>query len=61
MKFFLDHDVPGNIALLLRYWGHEATVLRDALPVTATDDEAFAHARANAMIPATADVRANGP
>ena len=53
MKFFLDHDVPENIALLLRYWGHEATVLRDALPITATDDEAFAYARANAMITIT--------
>ncbi len=53
MKFFLDHDVPGNIALLLRHWGHEATELRDALAATATDNEAFAYARANAMITIT--------
>ena len=53
MKFFLDHDVPGNIALLLRHWGHEAAVLREVLPITATDDEAFAYARANAMITIT--------
>ena len=53
MKFFLDHDVPGDIALLLRYWRHEATVLRDVLPVAAPDEEAFAYARAHAMITIT--------
>ncbi|MSU50070.1 MAG: hypothetical protein EXS37_13465 [Opitutus sp.] len=53
MKFFLDHDVPGNIALLLRHWGYEATVLREVLPIDATDGEAFAHARANGMITIT--------
>ena len=53
MKFFLDHDVPGDIALLLRHWRHEATVLRDVLPVAASDEEAFAYARAHAMITIT--------
>lgn len=53
MKFFLDHDVPADIALLLRHWGHEAKVLRDVLPNTTPDDEAFAYARARAMITIT--------
>ncbi len=50
MRFFLDHDVPGDIALLLRHWQHEATVLRDVLPVEATDEEAFAYAREHGLI-----------
>lgn len=53
MRFFLDHDVPEDIALLLRYWKHEVTVLRDVLPVEAADEEAFAYARAHAMIAIT--------
>lgn len=50
MTFFLDQDVPEEIALLLRHKGHEATVLRDVLPITATDREAFAYARAHGLI-----------
>lgn len=42
MTFFLDQDIPEEIALLLRYWGHTATVLRDVLPITTPDAEAFA-------------------
>jgi len=53
VRFFLDHDVPVDIALLLRHWGHEATVLRDVLPITTPDDEAFAYAHARAMITIT--------
>jgi predicted nuclease of predicted toxin-antitoxin system len=53
VKFFIDHDVPGNIALLLRYWGHEATVLREVLPVETSDEDAFAYARAHEMITIT--------
>ncbi len=45
--------MPGDIALLLRHWGHEATVLRDVLPVATTDEEAFAYARAHTMITIT--------
>lgn len=53
MTFFLDQDMPEEIALLLRHWGHTATVLRDVLPVTAPDDEAFAYARERGMITVT--------
>jgi hypothetical protein len=28
VKFLLDHDVPAEIAHLLRYWEHNVTVLR---------------------------------
>jgi predicted nuclease of predicted toxin-antitoxin system len=50
VRFFLDHDVPADIALLLRHWKHEATQLRDVLPVDTSDEGAFAHARMHGMI-----------
>jgi predicted nuclease of predicted toxin-antitoxin system len=50
VKFLLDHDVPAEIAHLLRYWEHNVTVLRTALPVTASDEEVFAHARSQGLI-----------
>lgn len=50
MKFLLDQDVPEEIALLLRHWGHTATVLREVLPITTPDAEAFAYARANDLV-----------
>jgi len=45
VKFLLDHDVPDEAAQLLRYWGHDVKTLRESLPVTATDEEVFAHAQ----------------
>lgn len=53
MRFFLDHDVPADIALLLRHWKHEATLLRDVLSVAATDKEAFAYACEHGLITIT--------
>ena len=53
MTFFLDQDVPENIALLLRHWGHAVTVLREVLPITTPDVAAFAYARAHAMVTIT--------
>jgi predicted nuclease of predicted toxin-antitoxin system len=50
VKFFLDQDVPDEVAQLLRHLGHEATVLREALPIGSVDDAVFAHARAHGMI-----------
>lgn len=44
MRFFLDHDVPEEAAHLLRHHGHEVIILRDVLPITALDEEAFAYA-----------------
>lgn len=45
MRFLLDHDVPDAVAHLLRHWGHEAVRLREALAVTASDEEVFTHAQ----------------
>jgi predicted nuclease of predicted toxin-antitoxin system len=50
VKFLLDHDVPAQVAQLLRYWEHNVTVLRVALPVTASDEEVFGHACSQEMI-----------
>ena len=44
MRFFLDHDVPAEVARVLRREGHEATELRDVLPVTAVDDDVLRYA-----------------
>jgi hypothetical protein len=34
VKFLLDHDVPGEVARLLRHWSHDAVSLRQVLAVT---------------------------
>lgn len=39
MKFFLDHDVPAEVARVLRQEEHEVTELRQVLPIQATDLE----------------------
>ena len=44
MRFFLDHDVPAEAARVLRREGHEVIELRDVLPVTASDLDAFYYA-----------------
>ena len=44
-EFLLDHEVPVEVAHVLRHWGHDVASLRQALPVTAPDDQVFAHAR----------------
>ena len=45
MKLLLDHDVPDAVAHLLRHWGHVPIRLREALPITATDEEVFDYAQ----------------
>jgi hypothetical protein len=45
VKFFLDHDVPVEVARVLRQEGHEVTELREVLPIRASDVEAFSYAR----------------
>lgn len=50
MKFLLDHDVPGEVAHLLRHWGHDAVSLRHVLPITTPDEEVFRHAQAEERI-----------
>ena len=44
MRFFLDHDVPAEVAHLLRHWGHTVEVLKEVLPITTPDEAAFGYA-----------------
>ena len=46
MQFFLDHDVPAEIARVLRTEGHDAVELREVLDIQSTDEQAFAYAKA---------------
>ena len=50
MNFFLDQDVPDDVAHWLRHRNHTATLLRDVLPVTATDAEVLGWAHAHRLI-----------
>jgi predicted nuclease of predicted toxin-antitoxin system len=47
VKFFLDHDVPAEIARVLRQEGHEVIELRQVLPVHASDRDVFGYASEN--------------
>ncbi len=47
MRFFLDHDVPAEVAGVLRREGHEIIQLREVLPVRVHDSEALAYAAAH--------------
>ena len=49
MKFFLDHDVPSEIARVLRQEGHEVTELRSALPMNTTDPEVYRYAKGHGL------------
>ena len=50
VKFLLDHDVPGEVAHLLRHWGHDAVSLGHVLTVTTSDEGVFRHARSEGRI-----------
>ena len=43
MKFLLDHDVPQEVAHLLKHWGHAVTLLKEVLHISTSDDEVFAY------------------
>jgi predicted nuclease of predicted toxin-antitoxin system len=47
VRFFCDHDVPADVARVLRQEGHEVTELRAVLAVNASDPEVirYAHER----------------
>jgi len=49
VRFFLDHDVPTEVAGVLRRESHEVIELRDVLPVRADDREALAYAFAHRL------------
>jgi predicted nuclease of predicted toxin-antitoxin system len=48
VRFFLDHDVPGEVARVLRHEGYEVTELREVLAVRATDVEVFNYVKKRA-------------
>jgi predicted nuclease of predicted toxin-antitoxin system len=50
VRFFLDHDVPGEVARVLRHEGYEVTELREVLAVRATDVEVFNYAREHGLM-----------
>jgi predicted nuclease of predicted toxin-antitoxin system len=50
VTFFLDQDVPDDLAHWLRHRGHSVTCLRDVLPTSATDFETWEWARAHAAV-----------
>jgi predicted nuclease of predicted toxin-antitoxin system len=44
VRFFLDHDVPAEIARVLRNEGHDVVELRNLLSIESTDEEVFSFA-----------------
>jgi predicted nuclease of predicted toxin-antitoxin system len=44
VKFFLDHDVPAEVARVLRNEGHKVTELREVLPIAASDPDVLRYA-----------------
>ena len=44
MKFLLDQDVPEDVTFSLKALGHKVLLLRQVLPVTATDDQVLTYA-----------------
>jgi predicted nuclease of predicted toxin-antitoxin system len=49
VKFFLDHDVPAEVARVLRQEGHDVIELRQVLPVQTTDAEVYDYVRENGL------------
>jgi predicted nuclease of predicted toxin-antitoxin system len=45
VRFLLDHDVPAEVARVLRHWGHDALVLSETLAVTSSDRDIFQYAQ----------------
>jgi hypothetical protein len=41
VRFFLDHDVLGEVVRVLRHEGYEVTEFREVLAVRASDVEVF--------------------
>jgi predicted nuclease of predicted toxin-antitoxin system len=49
VKFFLDHDVPAEVARVLRQEAHEVIELRQVMPAHANDSEVLAYASDNGL------------
>lgn len=50
MTFLFDHDVPDDLAHVLRQLGHTVVLLRETLPTTTADPDVLAHAYGNKII-----------
>lgn len=50
MRFFLDHDVPADLAIVLQARGHDIVQLREALPATTPDEIVWTHSCADGRI-----------
>jgi predicted nuclease of predicted toxin-antitoxin system len=50
VKFFLDHDIPVEVAIVLRARGHDVVQLREVLPVTTPDETVWTHVCASGRI-----------
>lgn len=50
MRFLLDHDVPEDLIHLLRHLGHEAILLRQALPEQTPDQNVLQFAFQNGYL-----------
>jgi predicted nuclease of predicted toxin-antitoxin system len=50
MRFFLDHDVPAEVARVLRTEKHEVVELRDVMDITSSDEQVFEQARTRNML-----------
>jgi predicted nuclease of predicted toxin-antitoxin system len=44
VRFFLDHDVPADVAIVMRTRGHDAVQLREVLPTDSPDEAVWLHA-----------------
>ncbi len=43
MRFFLDHDVPDDVGVVLQTRGHDVVRLREVLPITTPDEAVWVH------------------
>jgi predicted nuclease of predicted toxin-antitoxin system len=53
VRFFLDHDVPAEVARVLRVEGHDVVELREVLNIESSDEQVFAYAIAQGMLMVT--------
>ncbi|GMU24633.1 MAG: hypothetical protein AMXMBFR13_47070 [Phycisphaerae bacterium] len=50
MRFLLDHDVPDEVAQVLKHIGHEVSLVREALSATSEDAEIFSFAQKHRLV-----------
>ena len=50
MRFLLDHDVPDEVAQVLKVFGHAVALVREALSARARDSEIFGYVQTQRQI-----------